>query len=217
MKKNVMVAITLSVLLSSTALLSGCNRYQEDFHITTIELAEEYFPKYAEGVSKIIDRYIDEYTWEQNNDDSVFSGVFYQRYVYTVSSDFHIDLVLAFHSELHAEQSSFGISLHYKETQEDYDKLKEICNTYGKMLREIGKFCGNDVPKSENTFSNLYYWAYIDYQLATKTKVGFAEWNRFINEHEGDYVQVYIEEDTQKYGISFGSAFYLSDKNVWEE
>ncbi len=60
----------IGILLLTTLLLTSCKDYtQKDWHINTIELADEYFPKYFEAIEESLSKNNIKYEKEYNEDD----------------------------------------------------------------------------------------------------------------------------------------------------
>jgi hypothetical protein len=214
MKRKAVKSMAMALIGVAIFSLSACD-WQEDFHINSYELAQEYFPKYIESASQIMDKYNIEYTLEtrihhMKKDDSSY---FY--YTYTIDDDFLIQITM-FYDDIEAEYSNFTVHLQYK--TETLPQTREVCEEYSDMVNEIIYFFGYNVPEIGGLHLKLYENVLQEFDgsdLAIKWR--YRDNRLFGVIWKGCYVALSFLDESQKYQVCLYGGFYLSDKNVWEE
>lgn len=229
MKKKSALSVCLALLVFLLFSFAGCDSLteaifgqqgQKDNRISSFELVEKYFPKYRDKVGELIEKYVGEYTLEDDNDYTADkSGFVDYTYTYTIDDDFYMELELEYYTE---DSSSNSFRFRIRKLTKDIEILKDMCERYSTLMSEVVNFCAYDIRLEEGLYLELYDEVYEKYQ----NNPGEDYWGT--NRYEDTafipfwwigcraYLDV-SEDPIAVTGAVLYAAFYLSDENVWEE
>ena len=229
MKKKSALSICLALLVFLLFSFAGCDSLteaifgqqgQKDNRISSFELVEKYFPKYRDKVGELIEKYVGEYTLEDDNDYTPTDNYFVDyTYTYAIDDDFYMELELTYDTD-GGSANSFCFII--RKLTKDIEILKDMCERYSALMSEVVNFCAYDIRIEEGLYLELYDEVYEKYQNnpdEDRWVIERYEDPAFIP-YEWIGCSAYLIVADEPYtvtGAVLYAAFYLSDENVWEE
>ncbi|MCH5180716.1 MAG: hypothetical protein J1F32_05855 [Erysipelotrichales bacterium] len=219
MKQKKLVLILLSLLL-----LTSCNHpqlRQDDWHINTIELADEYFPKYFDAIEQILQKnsiqYEKEY-FEQVNGQKKQNQCKHYIAKYNISDTTYFKAELEFDYWIN---NGSCISFSFINDAITEEEVFNISQTYIDVMIYVTNFCSYNFLGKGDGFNSLY----------EKLKVKYCEEKYSIN--NPPQYKIYATEKTWEetppfrgYGLDNNDGLYnmdiflidyLTDINIWDK
>jgi hypothetical protein len=199
---------------------------QSDFCVRTEEQAKEYFPKYIDGVTEIVEKYTSDYTFKQTDVPEEIPLSYVSSYTlyteYTFGENLYFRLAYLFWSwgETPQDNYSYFMLTFYQNQAENTSDLQESAEKYSAMLYEIGDYCGYKVSGNERTLLKMYKKALKKFNKSEPDSDGTSsglvrKYQPLLSDKwEGDFVSVTYKENTEKYYLIMQMAFFLSDRNI---
>ena len=163
MKKKSALSICLALLVFLLFSFAGCDSLteaifgqqgQKDNRISSFELVEKYFLKYRDKVGELIEKYVGEYTLEDDNDYTPTDNYFVDyTYTYAIDDDFYMELELTYDTD---GGSSNSFCFRIINLTKDIEILKDMCERYSALMSEVVNFCAYDIRIEEGLYLELY-------------------------------------------------------------
>lgn len=208
-KKSILLLITMILTTSCSKDLS-----QKDWHITTFELADEYFPKYIEFVETSLSnnniQYEKEYEEENCNNDRIK----YYRLKYSIS-------IMSYYSFIFSYRGTHGIidcSFYYKTTSEN--EVLNIPQNYINVMTDVVDFCSNNFCGTGEQYNTYLSTIKSRYELGDFD----APLTRYQCVQEGETytnlpcrrgINLFFNE--KEYNLGVYLIDYLTDVNIWDK
>ncbi|MCH5171771.1 MAG: hypothetical protein J1F31_02935 [Erysipelotrichales bacterium] len=220
MKKRIGMLVLLSTLLL-TSCRDDSEYVQKDWHINTIELANEYFPKYFEFVENSLlenDIQFEKEYYEHDNKESnkrctvvynITDSIFFSAtfsYNYNVNNYSYIELYF------------------YNKSATKEEALNNIPQNYINVMIDVNDFCANNFLGTGEAY-NSYYNEVVekhnnkDFSYVSEDSTCFVAYvsNRISNSESLPYRDIQISAENDIYEIRFRLIDYLTDINIWNK
>ncbi len=140
--------------LLSFTLMCSCSYYpphQKDWHITTFELADKYFPKYFDTIENFFIEY--EITFEKECYEQVIDSKKKYENIYYFSDLMSLDCIFNYRGDAHLG-SYFILTFNYKSN--NLNEILSFSQNYINVFSDIINFCSYEFYES-NIDSKTFY------------------------------------------------------------
>lgn len=213
--------ICMLSLLASVLLMTSCGvkTWQDDWHIDTLELADEYFPKYFEKIETILNEYDIQYENEYSEQVNEQFKCKYYITTYTISETVYMKVKLDYENNRHHAFSKIMCDLYYNVTTEE--DMLNIPQKYIDVMKDITDFCGNNCVGDE--FNNKYSELKEDYfngdtyssDLGNEYLLIVTFGSLYPDNLPSMGIDMDFKDD--EYRLDFILWDYLTDTNIWDK
>ncbi len=204
-------------LLSSVLLLTSCTSkwVQQDWHINTLELADEYFPKYFDEIEEILQKNDVMYKKEYTEKVDPYTKFYMAKYYVTESLFYEVTLFYDCRSTAYSI-ILFGLIYTLATEEEAFN----ISQNYMNIIIDVTDFCCNNLLGTGEKINTLYDEAKEKYingeHLNVKDeKYVFVEERMWEETPPDRWIEVRFKDN--EYNVVIGLQDYLTDVNIWDK
>ncbi len=208
-------------LLSSVLLLTSCtNKWvQQDWHINTLELADEYFPKYFDEIEEILQKNDVMYKKEYTEKVDPYTKFYMAKYYVTESLFYEVTLFYdcSFNCRSTADSNILFGLIYTLATEEEAFNIPQ---NYMNIIIDVTDFCCNNFLGTGEKINTLYDEAKAKYtngeHLNVKDeKYVFVEERMWEETPPDRWIEVRFKDN--EYNVMIGVDDYLTDVNIWDK